>query len=685
MNKTTLLLAGLFACTANAEPVITDFNVLGFTDAEHTGTNNYRYSYANQQNQAGDVIGYSQRRNSSNNNYEGQTAWQAVDGVTIKLGLTNATHTGTNNYQYSNASQQNEAGDVIGYSQRRNSSTNGYEGQSAWQAVDGVTTRLGYTDAAHTGSNNYQYSNATAQNEAGAVIGYSERRNSSNNNYEGRTVWVAENGAMTQLGFTDSAHTGTNNYQVSYARDINEAGDVIGESDRRNSTTNNYEGRSAWQYSNGTTTRIGLTDSAHTGTNNYQNSYAQFQNEAGDVAGTSQRLNSSTNAGQGQSAWQAVDGVTTRVGLTTAAHTGSNDYQYSTIQAQNEAGSLIGYSDRRNSSTNNFEGRDVWQAVDGVTTQIGLTDSAHTGTNGYRTSYAQFQNEAGDVAGYSDRRNSSTNAGEGRSVWQAVDGITTKIGLYDAEHTGSNNYQYSSLNRQNEAGHVIGYSQRRDSSNNYQGQSAWQAIDGVTTRLGIFDATHTGTNNYQRSWINGQNELGDVIGYSERRDSNSNAHQGHTAWYRDLSSAVMYTFNLPNAVNALTGYSYSIFQFINDAGVALGRYSFFDSNNNQQWRAMGFTVNDGFFDLGSILEDSLTDFDLLALYDGLYLNDSGQVVGRAYDQNNNTSTIYQATIQLARAPNLVSSVAAPQAMVFTALLMLLMLSRRNVRFTWLKR
>ncbi|GEA12917.1 DUF3466 family protein [Alteromonas sp. KUL49] len=628
MNKTTLLLAGLFACTASAEPVITDFKVLGLTDAEHTGTNNYRYSQATQQNQAGDVIGYSQRRNSSNNNSEGQ---------------------------------------------------------SAWQAVDGVTTRLGYTDSAHTGSNNYQYSRAIAQNESGTVIGYSDRRNSSNNNFEGRTAWVAENGAMTQLGFTDSAHTGTNNYQVSYARDINDAGDVIGESDRRNITTNSYEGRSAWQYSNGTTTRVGLIDAEHTGTNSYQSSLTEFQNQAGDVAGYSERRNSSTNAGQGRSAWQAVDGVTTRVGLTSAAHTGSNNYQYSRIQAQNEAGNLIGYSDRRNSSSNAFEGRDAWQVVDGVTTQVGLTDSAHTGTNGYRTSYAQFQNEAGDVAGTSDRRNSSTNAGEGRSAWQAVDGVTTKIGLYDSEHTGSNNYQNNWLGYQNEAGHVVGYAQRRDSSNNYQGHSVWQAVDGVTTRLGIFDAEHTGTNNYQRSYVRGQNELGDVIGHSERRNSSNNSHEGQTAWYWDLSAAVMYTFNLPNAVNALTGYSYSIFNVINDAGVALGRYSFFDSNNNQQWRAMGFTVNDGFFDLGSILEDSLTDFDLLALYDATYLNDSGQFVGRAYDQNNSTSMVYQATIQLARAPNLVSSVAAPQVLVFIALLMLLMLSRRDSSFTWFKR
>ena len=104
-------------------------------------------------------------------------------------------------------------------------------------------------------------------------------------------------------------------------------------------------------------------------------------------------------------------------------------------------------------------GRITW-LYDGVTTQsIGLEGAEHTRSNGAQTSEFEQMNEGGHVRGYSLRYNGSS-SNLGRSAWLYDGAATHNIGLSGSEYTRSDGYEYSRSEQMNQAGQVIGYSER---------------------------------------------------------------------------------------------------------------------------------------------------------------------------------------------------------------------------------
>lgn len=145
-----------------------------------------------------------------------------------------------------------------------------------------------------------------------------------------------------------------------------------------------------------------------------------------------------------------------------------------------------------------------------------------------------------------------------------------------------------------------------------------------------------------------------MTGNSERYEGDN--YKGNTAWFFDDDSLNTYGFNLSNSTGA-NGYSNSGFQFLNDSGLGLGFYSLFDdlglSKGN---RAFGFTLLDGYFDLGEMIAGDLNSFGWEALSSAFLANDNGQIIGNG--RLNNTSGSYMA-YQLSPVAKNAASVPAP--------------------------
>ena len=330
---------------ATAVPV---YNIvpLGLDDLEHTRNDGYKFSYANFSyanptyalNEAGQVIGYSERYNGGSTQL-GYSAWLYDGATTIDIGLTGSEHTFSDGSKRSTPYQLNEAGQVSGLSWRYNGGST-HLGSSAW-LYDGVTTiDIGLTGSEHTRGDGFKQSGAGPLNKAGQVLGYSIRFNGGTD--LGYSVWLYDGATTINVGLTGSEHTRSDGYKYSDAGQLNEAGQVSGHSCRYNGGST--FGESAWLYDGTTTIEIGLAGSEHTRNDGYKQSTPHQLNEAGQVSGYSTRYNGGTYLGL--SAW-LYDGATTiHIGLTGSEHTRNDGYKLSGLYFEqlNEAGQVIGAS-----------------------------------------------------------------------------------------------------------------------------------------------------------------------------------------------------------------------------------------------------------------------------------------------------------------------------------------------------
>lgn len=515
-------------------------------------------------------------------------SWAATfsDWQIERIGLTDSEHTRADGYQ-SSSIVSSQYGFVTGSSSRYSGSKD--LGSSAWLYQNNLTQRIGLTGAEHTRSDGQQWSGASRINRSGDAIGSSTRY--SGNSNVGNSAWLFHDGITTRLGFTDSAHTNpVDGYQQSTANRLNDAGDVAGTSTRY-SSQGGQNGQSAWFYQNGETHRIGLFNSEHTLNNGYQSSSVSGLNQAGQTIGSSART-------IGQSAWFSQGGETQRIGLTDAQHTSSNGVQFSNATGLNEQGQAIGMSNRY--AGNQWAGSSAWLYDSGVTERIGLIDSGHTRSDGLQDSNVASINNAGDVIGVSGAFNGSNSLGQ--DAWLYREGITTQIGLYDAEHTLSSGYHSSTARLLNESGQVAGYSNLA-SGTAFIGASAWLYSEGSTQRIGLTDTKHTRNDGFQDAQLTQLNQAGQVTGYNYR--FKGNASTGISAWFYD--DGLNQTFDLTLSERS-DGYAYSLTTYLGDDGLVLGNYKHYAAGDVETMRPFLFSITEGLWDLEAFVEQATTDF-----------------------------------------------------------------------------
>lgn len=642
-----VLLAACYASTCLAVPTYR-IETLGLVDAEHTRADGYLASQVGQANDSGQILGRSNRYSGST--YLGQDVWLYNGGSLTPVGLIGAEHTSSGGLRNIQDGGMNQAGYVVGTSERF--SGNNSMGHSAWLYNGEVTINIGLTGIEYTRNDGYKESVIRSLNEAGKVLGTSFRF--SGGDSLGSVAWIYNGSSTSIIGLVDNEHSrvdGYRNASFSFSSlPLNGAGQVSGHSQRFNGGSTNL-GQSSWFYNGLATIKVGLRGTEHTRSDGYKFSRTIAMSKTGELLGYSERFNGGS-ADMGRSVWVFNGTDTINIGLTGVEYTRNDGRQYSEADnIVNQSGQVIGYSQRYNGDT--FLGRSIW-LYDGTATKIiGLSDAEHTRNNGFRYGAAEELNGAGQVRGHSYRYSGGTEL-LGRSAWLYNGSNTLDIGLADNEHTFSDGAKYSDTLRLNETGQVLGYSYRRD----YSGQTVWLFNGVSTTKIGLTDTEHTQSDGYKFSEAtqldeNGQvrghskrfnglytdmgqsawlfsgltttnigltsseytradgyryseheltNEIGQMTGFSRRY--NGSAQVGQDAWFYD--SELKQTFTLQLSTRS-DGLAYSDINHLGQDGLVLGTYSLFDEfDNDLGQRAFYFTVADGMHDLGELVDGGLS-------------------------------------------------------------------------------
>ncbi len=391
--------------------------------------------------------------------------YNPVTNTTVRTGLTGSIYTGPDGSRGSDNQRQNALGAVAGVSGRY-STTGQVLGRDTWvfNPATGASVQTGFTGPGYVDNAGFQYGQNDFLTDGGFAVGWSQRRTSANvggdfSSNLGATTWIYNTHSNTtvQTGLVGSTFTSELGIYVSTNSLANASGYVVGLNDRyRAGGFNN--GVSSWAYnpSTNTTVQTGLTAPAHTGSQGYQVSRYERMNGAGQAVGWSQRIINATDD-NGQNSWVYVPttGATVQIGLTSSAHTGTNGYQFSQTFFQNEAGQVVGFSRRvTGSRTNN--GGDAWVYDPGTNTtlRLGLLGSVYTSSIGYQSSFPQFQNAAGQVAGYSNRiRGNSTF--NGQDAWYFDPTTLVSSAVIGSVRT-TDNYAFSAATILTEGGFLLG-------------------------------------------------------------------------------------------------------------------------------------------------------------------------------------------------------------------------------------
>ena len=502
-----------------------------------------------------------------------------VYNISGPLGLFDAEHTDTSGVSGqvglhdSSVRQINDAGMTIGRSVRfvgvsAQLYDDGDAGRSAWINNGVTTTRLGFLDARHTQTGGIQNSRADTLTQAGNVFGASTAYDGISE--QGETPWYYDGtlGTTTALGYTDPEHTDAGGVQSSELWESHAAGYGLGISNRYDGS-GNYNGQSAWLYDGTTTTALGFTDAAHTASPSGLRSTSPLSvNSSGQVIGTSSRYNGNSYAGQ--SAWFYDGATTTRLGFTGGIFTNAVDgSEESRAQAINDAGQVVGISDRYHATNDSRTGVIAWiQGIgDATPTMIGLYDAAHTSTNGVQESYVERINQAGQAEG-SSYQFSGTNV-IGNTSWFYDGTTTTAIGLTGVGFVDSNGGTFASGRAISETGLVAGVSTIFDGIGDFIGESGWYFDGTITHDIGYVDASLTNPDGGFEQNIDVLTDTGFVAG-------STSGNNNRVAWVYDPNTGISNPLTVPVGPLGPNEKLIINVEILNDTGEVLGDYDIYD-------------------------------------------------------------------------------------------------------------
>ncbi len=625
--------------------------------------------------------------------------------------------------QFSRLYGMDNQGDVAGTSTQFLG--NASVGTTAWVYTaptvanpSGVTTAIRLAPTAdglvvYTLANGTTNSNGTAEssylngmNASGQVVGTSTRYDSLTYSNEGASAWIYSGGVTTNVGLTGPAYTGSDGeMQISTVAGINANGQVVG-------TSTNFARGSGLQdvyfYDPSTGSKaIGLTGIPTTDPNyalsaNYIGSYTQLAPTTGAAAGYS------ITTSFGDTAWvyNIAAAKTTVVSLTGTTvptlganatylnSSGTGTDQYSSISALNASGQAIGiqgiYATATGvlgAPTGSSIGYDAFVFNGNTTIAIGLTDSTHTAnpaiansnTNGHGTIYTSrtntpsFINNAGQVVGTAARYTASyfgSVGAIGQDAWFYAPGITPDangnnaitIGLATSTTPGFSTTPYTTVSSNrlttgtrntyvvgmNASGLVAGYSARYFSNGTSSGYDAFAYTPGGTSvRIGLVDSVHsygTGTAAVENDVASAINDAGLIAGTATRYTT-TGATNGQDVWLFDSITNTTYTINLSTTNDGLAN---ATITSLSANGLLLGSYNKYNPTTDALLGtyAYAFTEKTGAYDLG-INTTNLTSAGWQQLASALSSDTRGDIDGygildtAAYPGGINTAYVLQ--------------------------------------------
>lgn len=461
-------------------------------------------------------------------------------------------------------------------------------------------SQFGLKDAEHTADDGSRSNGVYRFNDSGYAAGSARVRSSSGGIGYGSTAWVYDGNTVRKTGLRNSSgdYIGTSFYG------LGTGGHVIGYGNR----TEPGRGRLTWVddgNDNNNAVQIGLFDADHTRNDGAQDNFAYRVNASGQATGIAYRFKAddrqhteqATYVGQnGRSAWFYDGNTTHRLGLTDTNHT---------------------------------------QGVYGCGGQYGCGDLFGLDR---QDSIAMHLTDAGKVVGWSQ---SFWDKGvpapdEADSYWAWENGVTTRLGLLDTEHTRStdgkqdSNYADNSLTLSfvNGAAQMTGVQQRYANNGREKGNSAW-VYDGVTTKkIGLLSSVYRrASDDYRDNRVHGINESSQVIGTAARYGAASES-LGQQAWVYNGSVNRVIGLKGAEHIDAVGG-RYSSPDAINNAGQTAGYTKRYDVAGNEIGQS-------AWFDNGTASEKiGLIDAPHTRSTDGYkssaveLLNETGQVAGTA--------------------------------------------------------
>ena len=526
-----------------AAPRVYEIHPMGLTDAQHTNSLGGHLATLYYFNPAGQAVGTSNRYVGFGD--YGRSAWfyDPVARQTVAIGLRGAGYAGPSDFWDVHPVILGPAGQVVGNSSAWKDGAT-WQGWHPWlyDHAKQTTTRIGLTDPQHTAASGEQRSHPAALNPDGTIIGNSYRYNGATD--AGRTAWIRNpaTGVHTPIGFTDATHTRADGYRESHVGWLDPAGFVVGFSNRFNGATD--AGLSAWLYrpSTGNTTRLGFSGYPYIGPNGKEVTYIDGIRKSRFILGSSIQYD---GFNEYYDPWiYDIQGASYKhYGLTDTDHTKLGGYRSGDLAGMNDRGDVAG-SSWRFSPTGGSIGSTAWyyQASTGQYQAIGLTDAAHTTDPGRRASYAKFIGAAGHIAGTADRVRQSTWPNGGTSAWlfDPATGTTTQLGFYDGVHSHQFGYQESGIIDLNDAGQVLGFSERYNATPT---RSAWFYDPATKTQTPlVFSVTPSGLANTHASYLG---EDGVVLGhYAKANGINDHSYYNHAFFwspdegFHDLSAFV---------------------------------------------------------------------------------------------------------------------------------------------------
>jgi hypothetical protein len=266
---------------------------------------------------------------------------------------------------------------------------------------------------------------------------------------------------------------------------------------------------------------LGFYDAAHTASDGSTYSGAVALNSVNRLIGFSENPETGHRSG-----WSAnPGGQINPVGLTDAAHTSSDGRHAVYPVAINAANYIIGNSDFF-AVGEVFPGATSWlRRPDRSIRLIGFQSGVHRAPNGQHVGRVERLTESGYMAGWSTRYRTTSNEGIGQTAWVThVDGPNRPVGFYTGVNLGQNGVVHSYVLDLNENGNAMGTSFQYVGANpdefDQAGSTAWVTTPaGVTVRVGLYDAEHT-VNGRQFNEVAALNASGSVAGYAARYLSN---------------------------------------------------------------------------------------------------------------------------------------------------------------------
>jgi hypothetical protein len=512
---------------------------------------------------------------------------------------------------------------------------------TAWmRKPDGSMLRLGNYNSLHTGPAGEQASYIAASNQAGQAGGsaayFDNDQPCGTADDCGRSAWFYDGASTELLGISSADHSYNNGrFKWSEVTDISESGDVLGFTRRYNGLgkygLSLYSGGSApdpWIYSNGVLHELRLSDAVHSDYSGNNYSVVLKMNDAGYVAGTSDRYNEAGNDELGQTGWVFNGQQSVAVGLSGPGYVRNDGFMYTRVSDFLGPDHVVGYSYYYPQGTH--YGFHAWLYDGNAYTLLGLEGPEYTspssGTQGHLITGMAAN---GAVIGTSSRYSAAgTTMLQTRTPWIYAGDFVRALGFFDSEHTDSAGESHNFVEFVNDSGQVAGNSERLTPAGINKGWTTWLWNGTAQVRMGLVDDDHTRTSYKARfSYVHGINEAGQVIGTSERFHNGT----GHSAWLFDGTQTIDITLQNPvhtgpnGEFNMYLGEDHGVFT---DSGMVAGQAGVFRSTDGLEvsetaWLWDGTQI----IDFAGLSIDSSERQDSKVLH----IFDDGSVIGEYTD------------------------------------------------------